>query len=271
MRTIAIDSEMSAARYSEFTSYVERKLLRPDRIFCCANAEACRRSIGGRWRLIEGQSSYVGEHYDAADDGRPWRVLVVPMQTGTENRLVDLEERRKQVRGSRDKPFEGSGSRNPHMRGVTKALKVLWGIDPDSGRDKEYLQTNLGRVHLFDTFAMANATLCSRIRLGSKKGQGSKVMLHQCSTHLRETIRILEPTIIHSQGRRKAGSSSHTSVEMVCDGIDWLDEYVAQVRIGEVRAVWVSLKHPSLQWGRNHLRTVVIPALKRARAAAIRD
>jgi hypothetical protein len=94
-------------------------------------------------------------------------------------------------------------------------------------------------------------------------------MLDLCSTHLRETIRILEPTIIHSQGRRKTGQCTHTAVEAACDEIDWTNEFVAQVRVGDVRAVWVSLSHPTMQWSHEHLRTTVIPSLQRARALAL--
>jgi hypothetical protein len=270
MKRIAVDSKKSADRYARLSAYVTRNLLKADGTFCCANAEACRGSILSNWKLFEGQCSYLGEHYEASDNGRPMRILVVPMQTGRPNIGVDLDKRRAQVWGSRDKPYSGTGSRNPHMRGVTKALKVLWGIDPGGGSEGEWLSTNRKRIHLFDTFAMANATLCSRIKVDSAKGQGSKVMLDRCSAHLRETIQILEPTIIHSQGRRNGGLSTHTSVEAICDRIDWVDEYVARVMIGEVKAVWVSLRHPSLQWGRKHLDTVVIPALKRARSIAIR-
>lgn len=269
MRTISIDSEKSAGRYSELASYVAENLLRPDGTFCCAHAKTCRSSIRGDFRLYEGQCSYLGKHYEACDDGRPLRILIVPMQTGTQHVGVNLDQRRTQIWCSRDKPFSGRGSRNPHMKGVTTALKVLWGIDPTSGSEGEWLVTDRGRIHLFDTFAMANATLCSRIHSGSRKGQGSKVMLDRCSSHLRETIEILEPTVIHSQGRREAGKSSHTSVEAVCDQIDRVDEYVARVKVGKVQTVWVSLRHPSLQWGRKHLDGVVIPALERARAISL--
>lgn len=270
MNAITIDRETSADRYNELSSYVTRNLLKTDATFCCANADACRRSVRGKYSIYQGQCSYLGEYYDASDCGKAWRILVVSMQTGTEHEGVDLAERRTQVWGSRDEPYSGPGSRNSHMKGVTVALKVLWGVDPDSGSEGEWLQTDRGRVHLFDTFAMANATLCSRIHSGSKKGQGTSVMLERCSPHLRETIRILEPTIIHSQGRRQAEKCAHTSVEAVCDEIDWVDEYVARVRIGEVQAVWVSLKHPTMNWSREHLATVVVPALEQARALAIR-
>jgi hypothetical protein len=266
MRTIEIQSEKTASRYDELASYCESNLLSSDRTFCCASADACRQSIRGDWKLHEGQCSYLGEHYEALDDGHPMRILVVAMQTGRPNVGVDLQKRRLQVHRSRDKPYSGSDSRNAHMKGVTTALKVLWGIDPTSGSEGELLATNRGQVHLFDTFAMANATLCSRVKVGSAKGQGTKVMLDRCSKHLRETIRILEPTIIHSQGRQKAGRCTHTSVEAACDEIDWIDDYVARVRIGDVRAVWVSLRHPSMQWGKQHLKDVVIPALERARS-----
>lgn len=266
MPAITVDPETTAARYAALAEYVGARVLGPGGDFRCEHARDCRSSIRESWRLYEGQCSYLGPHYDAADgDGRSMRILVVSMQTGRPDRHVDLEGRRLQVWGSRDRPNRGPGSRNPHMRGVATALKVLWGIRPDSGDDGEWLPTNEGRVHLFDALAMANATLCSRIKEGSAKGQGSKTMLDRCATHLRETVRILDPTIIHSQGRREGGPSTHSAVLAICDEIDWISEYVARVRIGATRAVWVSLRHPSMQWGGDYLESVVVPALERAR------
>jgi len=139
MRTISIDSERSAARYGELTSYVTSNLLKPDGAFCCASADACRRSACGKLSLYEGQCSYLGEHYDANDDGQALRILVVPMQTGSDRVGVNLDQRRTQIWNSRDKSFSGPGSRNAHMKGVTKALKVLWGVDPATGREGEWV------------------------------------------------------------------------------------------------------------------------------------
>jgi hypothetical protein len=269
MRSIHTDQKETERRFDNLAAYCESSLLSSDGTFCCPNAERCRQSVRGDWELYEGQCSYLGEHYDAFDGDDPLRILVVSMQTGRADVGVDLHQRRSQVWDSRDSNYSGPNSRNPHMKGVTKALKVLWGIDPDSDSEGELLTTNHGKVHLFDTFAMANATLCSRIKTDSAKGQGTKVMLDLCSTHLRETIRILEPTIIHSQGRRKTGQCTHTAVEAACDEIDWTNEFVAQVRVGDVRAVWVSLSHPTMQWSHEHLRTTVIPSLQRARALAL--
>lgn len=269
MPTITIDPGATAARYAKLTEYVGTSVLSSDGEFLCKHADDCRGSIRGSWRLYEGQCSYLGQHYDAADGGRPMRILVVPMQAGRPFRHLDLEGRRARVRGARDKPYRGPGSRNPHMRGATKALKILRGIDPDSAEDGEWLLTNEGRIHLFDAFAMANATLCSRIQKDSAKGQGSKTMLDRCTTHLRQTVQILDPTIIHSQGRYEGGRSTHSSVEAICDEIGWISDLFARVRIGDTRAVRVSLRHPSMQWGGDYLKSVVLPELERARGVAL--
>jgi hypothetical protein len=116
---------------------------------------------------------------------------------------------------------------------------------------------------------MANATLCSRIKEDSAKGQGSKMMLDRCKMHLRQTIQILDPTIIDSQGRREGGRSTHSSVEAIFDEIDRISDHVARLRIRATRAVWVSLRHPSMQWGGDYLESVVVPELERARGVAL--
>jgi hypothetical protein len=96
-------------------------------------------------------------------------------------------------------------------------------------------------------------------------------MISNCSPHLRTTIEALQPTVIHSQGRA-AGSSTHQAVERVVDQVSEIDEHVARVRIGEVEAIWCSLKHPGRNWGqlgRRYLHEVAAPALATTRRLAL--
>jgi len=64
MRMIEIEPDKTASRYDELASYCESNLLRSDKSLCCANADSCRQSVRGDWRLYEGQCSYLGEICD---------------------------------------------------------------------------------------------------------------------------------------------------------------------------------------------------------------
>jgi hypothetical protein len=207
----------------------------------------------------------VGDHYAAAVNGQPARVLVVSMQVGDDEAPVSMLRRREQVRERIPQTF---GQRNQHMAGVTTALRVLFGGEPGADREGELLPTPAGDVHVLDAYAMANSVMCSRRPGEGREGAPSRRMIENCSRHLRTTVEVLEPTIIHSQGRSMA-LSTHQAVERICDGVDRIDDEVALVTVGGVSAVWCSLKHPARNWGqlgRRYLHDVAVPALRRTRS-----
>jgi len=179
-----------------------------------------------------------------------------------------MERRREQIR---QRVPETYGQRNQHMAGVTTALRVLFGGEPGADRDGELLATPDGPVHVLDAYAMANSVLCSRRPGPGREGAPTSTMISNCSPYLRATIKALQPTVIHSQGRA-AGSSTHQAVERVVDQVSEIDEHVARVRIGEVEAIWCSLRHPARNWGqlgRPYLHEVAAPALETTRRLAL--
>jgi uracil-DNA glycosylase len=190
------------------------------------------------------------------------------MQVGDDEAPVNMDRRRQQIRSRIPQRFD---DRNQHMAGVTTALRLLYGGEPGSDRDGELLDTPKGHVHVLDAYAMANSVLCSRRPGPGREGQPSSTMIKNCGRYLRTTIEVLSPTVIHSQGRA-AGWSTHQAVERIADQVDWLDEHVARVRVGDVEAVWCSLRHPARYWahlGRAYLQDTAAPALRAARAAAM--
>ncbi len=159
------------------------------------------------------------------------------------------------------------------MRGVTYALQIMFGREPRP--DHERLDDN---THVLDAYAMANSTLCSNLPTAgaSRRGEPTSTMLHRCSEHLRRTVEILRPTIVHTQGRKKTGQSTHSAFESIVDKYDRVSEWNARVTIGDVDAVWCSLPHPSAgppqawQWSTTaFFKDVAAPSLNEARRLAL--
>ncbi len=64
--------------------------------FCCRHHDDCRASATATRPGVSfyaGQLSYVGRHYDTEVDGGPFRVLVVPMETGRAREHVTIAQR----------------------------------------------------------------------------------------------------------------------------------------------------------------------------------
>jgi len=115
--------------------------------------------------------SYVGDRYAAEVGGRPLRVLVASMQVGDAEAPVTMSRRRDQVRS---RIAEVPAQRNAHMRGVTYALQLLFGLEP--GVDGEHLDDG---AHVLDAYAMANSTLCSNLPTSgaSRRGAPTRTMV----------------------------------------------------------------------------------------------
>lgn len=250
----------------DLASNVAHQILGPKGEFACRFGPACRSSVRANG-FAAGQLSYVGDHYSATQDELPVRILVVSMQVGDDEAPVTLARRREQVRTRIPESF---GQRNQHMMGVTTALRLLFGGAPGADREGEFLATPDGPVHVLDAYAMANSVLCSNRPGGGREGSPSTTMLRNCSGYLAETVRALQPTIVHSQGRGQSGST-HQAVEKVASRVRWIDEHVAEADIGGVPVIWCSLRHPARNWaqlGRRYLSETAVPALRLARTAA---
>lgn len=99
-------------------------LLDPSGTFVCTSHEPCEApAIRRGMQFAAGQLSYVGDRYACTVEGRPLRVLIVSMQVGDAEAPVTMARRSEQI--SVRIP-ETPGQRNPHMRGVTRALQLLF-------------------------------------------------------------------------------------------------------------------------------------------------
>jgi len=266
---VGTDDANAHRRYTALAHYCGSEILTSDGRFVCRSGSTCATSAlrrPGR-AFFEGQLSYLGRHYDTCtDEGVPLRVLVVPMETGREREHVDLETRRDEVLASAALPFR---KRNPHMRGVTLALRLAFGCDLDEEPEGEYLLAPGGGIHLFEAFAMANLLLCSAVKTETTKSAQTAVMRSQCSRHLAATVNVLAPTLVISQGKRLSPALN--------DLFALETRHSAQVStrtVGGTRFVWVDLFHPTFTWdwlARPYLWQVAVPAIRLARTMALTE
>jgi hypothetical protein len=271
---VATDRRIAALR-----SYMEANVLGPAG-FCCASYDACRGSIREGDRFFEGQLSHVGHHYDLQLHQRPLRVVVVGQEyavrspgRGSGQGEVTLEERYAMI-------HDGSGlgrryytdgahlARNPHMRGTTSALRVIFGAGLGADWEGEFIQTPQGdRFHVFDAFALVNVLLCSAGPEGRSIGRSTNVMRSNCSRHFAASMQILEPTLMVLQG--------HGVLRWVAPVLGSMEELapsLSEARLAGRRTLVCRFSHPSahppLRWGDRldapYLREVVEPTLRLA-------
>jgi hypothetical protein len=151
-------------------------------------------------------------------------VLIVSMQVGDAEAPVTMTRRSEQITA---RIPETPGKRNPHMRGVTRALQLLHGM----GLENEYLGDG---SHVLRAYAMANSVLCSALPTGgkSRRGRPTDVMLGNCAPHLSDTLDVLDPTVVHTQG-----ADTRVAVERLVRMVDRHSEEVSTVEFRGRRMV----------------------------------
>lgn len=277
---LSADLAATEARVGRLREYMEKAVLGPGG-FCCPEYAACRGSIRESDRFFAGQLSHVGKHYDLSLDRKPFRIVVVGQEyglwsakgDGAEWSSVTLDERYRmihdgvglQTRYYADAQHRG---RNPHMRGTTTALRILFGKDIGADWDGEFVTTKEGaRFHIFDGFALVNLLLCSAGPPNSSQGRSSSVMRSNCLSHFRVTLDLLEPTLIILQGR----TVSKATVALFGDERR-VSNHVAVMVQPWGQVILCRFSHPSargnFRWGDRldapYLTEVVEPNLRRA-------
>ena len=275
------DSAATANRIVRLQTYFKKAVLDGDH-FICRHASACKSSHRGVF--YQGQLPHIGHHYDLYIDDCPIRVVVVGQEYGHNPIHVSMGDRHRMI--VRDtglgRRFRREGSyraRNPHMRGTTSLLRLAFGLGLGSDHASEFLYLSEGRVHIFDAFALVNFLLCSAVPLGSAApssafdaerfkgaGQGCSTaeMQRNCARHFRETLRILEPTLVVAQG---AGVRSWLKQSFEINALN-----PAPLEALRIDSQWVpllGLTHPSAHfpgnWGANdrtpYLLEIVAPAV----------
>ncbi len=270
--TLESDPHATTSRIDALDAYMSTRVL-SGRQFICSHFAGCRSSHPGDF--FEGQLHHVGEHYDLRAKGRPFRVAVVGQEYGNGPSRVNRIARTRMVAvdTALKKRFRTDGlhpPRNPHMKGTTSVLRLLFGLGLGTDYDKEFLSLGSRRVHIFEAFALVNFLLCSAIASGqgaegSKRGQSTRTMQRNCSQHFRNVLDVLEPTVLVIQGRGVRQWLDH-----IVDGTERLGEQLERVSIGGLRLLVASFTHPSVpsrdNWGtderRPYLTDVVEPTVR---------
>jgi hypothetical protein len=238
--------------------------------FCCINGLSCRGSVGADDAFAAGQLSHVGRHYDLSIGRRPFRILVLGMDTGRADGGVTLNQRREQVYDRIPEPFS---RRNPHMRGTTLALLALHGRESWDDRAQERLSGLADEpIHVLDAYAMANSRLCSAFRPGSTKRKGTPRMSANCLGHLRATLEILEPQVVVIQG-----AAVRTAIQPLVARAERVGPNLEDTTLAGGRVALASLAHPSYpgpkfnwSWPSSpYFQSVGLPTLRRARRLAL--
>lgn len=278
---VEVDPAATRKRRKRLQDYVTGNLL-DGRRFTCGHKPACSESTMEDDAFRPGIMSHVGARFDLRLGGKDLRVVVVGQESGwptgpdarRRGSKVSLDDRYQQVLmesglGSRYYADAEYRARNPHMRGTTSALRIIFGHGLGSDDAGEWISPVHGHAfHLFDGFALVNRLLCSAGPEGSSQGRSTPTMRDNCLEHFEATLAILDPTIVVLQGALVAKSSAE-ALPVVRE----LSSSLYESRGASDRRVMVCrFSHPAarglFRWGDRldspYLNDVVVPTLQRA-------
>jgi len=267
---ITCDLAATDRRRTELTKYLTSRVLAED--FVCRFYDRCKASHLGVF--LEGQLHHLGRFYDVYLNGIPFRTVIVGQEYGHRPARVSLADRYDMIMSSaRDCRFKaGSGypPRNPHMKGTTSALRVLFGLPLGSDYESEFLNIGGEECHLFDAFALVDYLLCSATGLDEKmRGLATSEMVGNCREHFRQVIKILEPQIMIVQS-----DSFWWAVSAAFDTVDRLSTHSYLGTLAAHRIAIAAFSHPSANypknWGTNertpYLLDTVAPTIQSIRS-----
>lgn len=275
-----MDLSATRRRIQRLSRYVGSNLLLNGR-FVCQSCSACSRSLRGGDVFRPGIMSHVGRRFDLTIDAKPLRIVVVGQESGWPKTRrsargagrISLERRHHDVvvgSGLEHRYYaeDGHPGRNPHMRGTTSLLRLVFGLGLAADHDTEFLQPAGYRAfHIFEGFALVNRLLCSASPPRSSQGHPTPTMVRNCSPHFEATLAILEPTLVVAQGARV---SKWTLAHF--DNVRSRGEHLHEATFGGRRLLVCTFSHPSAhgdqRWGDRldapYLTGVVVPTLRRA-------
>jgi hypothetical protein len=265
--TLTCNRRPAEARRQTLEKYLTANVLSLSTEFICTHYDECRSSHPAQF--YEGQLHHVGRFYDLLFNGLAFRIVVVGQEYGGEPAQIDLDARYKDLMSSafdyRFKADAGYKARNPHMRGTTSVLRLLFGIPLGTDHESEFVQINGERVHLFEAFGLVNYLLCSAIgNDGKARGLATRTMLNNCCQHFREALRILEPSVVIVQGK-----TFWPWVQKAFDSVTHRAHEVHGGLLGSMQTLVASFTHPAApypyNWGTNdstpYLRKTVVPSI----------
>lgn len=250
--TVTCDRQKTEERRRALEQYLTANVLADQ--FICTHFRECRSSHAEAF--YEGQLHHLGRFYDLLFDGLPLRVVVVGQEYGHEPARVHSEARYQMIMHSglycRFKAEGDYEARNPHMRGTTNALRLLFGIPLGTDHESEFMTVDDERFHLFDAFALVNYLLCSAVgNDGKTRGLATSTMMKNCQHHFQHALRILEPSVVVVQGK-----TFWPWIQSAFDSVTHQAHEVHSARLGPLQMFVASFTHPSApsyphNWGTN--------------------
>jgi hypothetical protein len=258
----SFDLEKRNKRYRTLDRYFKDNILN-DSGFICPHFQECKSSFSGDY--YEGQLHYIGKYYDLRLNNKPFRIVVVGKEYGYNYRFYSLDRRygqtEKDVRGGliKDRKL------NPHMKGTTSLLRLLFGIPLGFDVNEEYIVIHDSKFHIYDGYALVNYYLCSAVIPGKTTSRPTKQMQNNCFKYFQKALTVLEPTIIVVQGK-----TIWKPVSQAFDSINSISDSLFKAKIGGQESFLCFFSHPSswgdLNWGRNeptpYLIETVVPTVK---------
>ncbi|MCH9731164.1 MAG: uracil-DNA glycosylase family protein [Actinomycetia bacterium] len=266
---IRVDPSRTRRRIDRLRRYVDSELLCRNK-FKCSDAGTCRSSVREGHVFLPGTMSHVGRRFDLTLGAKQLRVVVIGQEAKSSQ--VTLDKRYEDVlstglnqRYKRDRDHD---KRTAHMKGTTSALRVIFGHEPGYDWDSEWIHPQTGRkFHMFDGFALINTLLCYAGPHKGVQARPTNSMVNNCARHLRNTLAILEPTLIILQGRK----AQQASTNALRRGQIYSD-HVREAFLDDHRMVVCAFSHPSARldqrWGTTphdqYLTDIVKPSLRKA-------
>ena len=264
MNDLLINPTSTAQRKLILDRYFSQNVLAGKK-FICPFFKECLDSHQGIF--YEGQLHHVGNHYDMYISGHPFRVMVVGQEYGHGPSHVSMEDRSLMVlqQTGVQKAFS---NRNPHMRGTTSVLRLLFGLPLGGNHTDEFLQFAVDDgFHLFDAFSLVNYMLCSAVSAGEgRRGKSTPIMRRNCLVHFKKVVEILEPTVVIVQGK-----SYWASVQNAFSNLNKITDTLYTADINQHKVMIAVFTHPSTpdnihNWGRDaktpYLIETVVPTIK---------
>ena len=264
---LTVDLDSSATKLGDMERYFAENVWNSTDQLVCHSRDMCRTSAMKRpdTSFHEGQGQMVGPYFDLAVDEKPLRVLVIPMEFGSDESGISFTDRTSNVADmASQKQFQ---QLNPHMRGVVFTLQLAYGLPAgESGANVLNIEGH-GEVHLFKAYAMVNLLWCSAVRGTTMSSRSTGLMRASCSRHMRATIDILKPTLVISQG-----SGLDETLRASLGVREPVNPHIAECELDGNKFVWASLRHPTLHWHSTkytYFRDVVAPTIGEARDRAL--
>jgi hypothetical protein len=272
------DATRTVERLGLLKQYLETEVL-SDADFICKHYLTCLHSHNGPF--YEGQLHHLGRYYDIIENGIALRAVVVGQEYGAADSRISIDARYNQLRRCgcdlRFKKTDTHAGRNPHMKGTTSALRLLFGGNPGADYESEFLDFEDGTsCHIFDAFSLVNYLLCAAHAMGSiSRGDSSRIMKKNCGSHFRAVLEILEPTVIIVQGK-----GIWHWVRNSFDKLEAIQGELYRGQISGTQSLVASFTHPSSprnkhNWGVNehtsYLLEVVSPTIKQMRSLLFQE